>query len=596
MMKQHSEQQEERAMFGGKKLTIRDFQTRKDAEQVLLQVLNPIKPFYSESGARVHVGVTSAHYENDTIPMEAFARPLWGLVPFWAGGGSDPEFEELYRKGLTAGTDPSHPDYWHTCRDYDQKYCEMAAIAFGMLFCPDKVWEPLSDQAKDNLTEWLWEINRHECCACNWQFFSIITNVAMYKMGRPYDRKRLQEGLELIDDYYDDGGWYHDGNGGDKDYYNPFVMVTYGIVYAMFMEQEDPERARRFRERALAFGKDYIYWFSEDGSSFAYGRSMTYRFAQAAYFSVCALGGIEVFPLPVLKGILVRHLVHWLNLPIFDNAGILTIGYAYPNLQMSESYNAPGSPYWAMKAFLFLALPEEHPFWKAEAAPLPKLDSRKYLRHANMLIQRGNENVVALVPGRTKADGHSHTIEKYSKFAYSSKFGFSIARSSVTLEENAPDSMLAFQVHGYIFVKNTIHEDYTIEDQRLIYSWTPFPGIEVKTAIEAREEGHVRIHEINSSVNCEAYDCGFALSTDDRAESEQRLCRSADGKRIAGAEVRNPDGFCRVTVLRGDGTGKLLIPDPNTNLMHSKTTIPMITYRIRKGRQVICTEVRYFES
>ena len=97
-------------------------------------------------------------------------------------------------------------------------------------------------------------------------------------------------------------------------------------------------------------------------------------------------------------------------------------------------------------------------------------------------------------------------------------------------------------------------------------------------------------------MNCEAYDCGFALSTDDRAESEQRLCRSADGKRIAGAEVRNPDGFCRVTVLRGDGTGKLLIPDPNTNLMHSKTTIPMITYRIRKGRQVICTEVRYFES
>ena len=36
--------------------------------------------------------------------------------------------------------------------------------------------------------------------------------------------------------------------------------------------------------------------------------------------------------------------------------------------------------------------------------------------------------------------------------------------------------------------------------------------------------------------------------------------------------------------------------DPNTNLMHSKTTIPMIAYRIRKGRQVICTEVRYFES
>ncbi len=139
--------------------------------------------------------------------------------------------------------------------------------------------------------------------------------------------------------------------GGDKDYYNPFVMVTYGMVYAKFMYQEDPHRCRRFTERALAFGRDYIYWFSQDGSSFAYGRSMTYRFAQAAYFAVCALCGVEAFPLPVLKGILARHLVYWLNQPIFDNAGILTIGYAYPNLQMSESYNAPGSPYWALKAF-----------------------------------------------------------------------------------------------------------------------------------------------------------------------------------------------------------------------------------------------------
>ena len=192
-----------------RRFTEKDFQTRERAEKVLLDVLNPLKPYYSESCARLYVGNTSTHYENDTIPMESFARPLWGLVPFWAGGGSDPEFEEIYRKGLEAGPDPEHPDYWHTCRDYDQKFCEMAAIAFGMLFCPEKVWDPLSEKGKDNLTEWLWEINRHECCACNWQFFSIITNVALCKRGRPYDKERLKEGLECIDAYYDAGGWYN---------------------------------------------------------------------------------------------------------------------------------------------------------------------------------------------------------------------------------------------------------------------------------------------------------------------------------------------------------------------------------------------------
>ena len=569
-----------------RKFSIEDFSTKKAAEQALLDVLNPLKPFYSESGARIHVGVTSTHYENDTIPMEAFARPLWGLVPFWTGGGSDPEFEELYRKGLEAGPDPSHPDYWHTCRDYDQKFCEMAAIAFGMLFCPEKVWEPLSERGKDNLVEWLWEINRNECCACNWQFFSIMTNVALYKAGRPYDKKRLQEGLDCIDAYYDAGGWYKDGNGGDKDYYNPFVMVTYGMVYARFMEKEDPERCRRYIERALAFGKDYIYWFSEDGSAFAYGRSMTYRFAQAAYFSVCALCGVEVFPLPVLKGILARHLTHWLNLPIWDNADILSIGYAYPNLQMSESYNAPGSPYWAMKAFMFLGLPEDHPFWAAECAPLPKLDERKYLEHAGMVIQRGKENVVALVPGRLVADGHSHTVEKYSKFAYSSKFGFSIMRSNVTLAECAPDSMLAFEAYGYFFVKDVIDPDFTVSDERLIFSWSPIKGIHVKTTIEPTQTGHIRIHEITSDVECKAYDCGFAVSTDDRkpysrTENEDTSC------------VENEDGYCSVRAVEGDGAGQVLIPDPNTNLMSSKTSIPMAVYAIRPGVQTIRTQVDY---
>ena len=569
-----------------RKFSIADFSSKKAAEQALLDVLNPLKPFYSESGARLHVGVTSTHYENDTIPMEAFARPLWGLVPFWTGGGSDAEFEELYRKGLEAGSDPSHPDYWHTCRDYDQKFCEMAAIAFGMLFCPEKVWEPLSEKGKDNLVEWLWEINRHECCACNWQFFSIMTNVALYKAGRPYDKKRLQEGLDCIDAYYDAGGWYNDGNGGDKDYYNPFVMVTYGMVYARFMEKEDPERCRRFIERALTFGKDYIYWFSEDGSTFAYGRSMTYRFAQAAYFSVCVLCGVEVFPLPVLKGILARHLTHWLNLPIWDNADILTIGYAYPNLQMSESYNAPGSPYWAMKAFMFLGLPEDHPFWAAECAPLPKLDEKKYLEHAGMVLQRGKENVVALVPGRLVADGHSHTVEKYSKFAYSSKFGFSIMRSNVTLAECAPDSMLAFEAYGYFFVKDVIDPDFTVSEERLIFSWSPIKGIYVKTTIEPTQTGHIRIHEITSDVECKAYDCGFAVSTDDR----KPYSRTENGDSSC---VENEDGYCSVRAVEGDGEGQVLIPDPNTNLMASKTSIPMAVYAIRPGVQTIRTQVGY---
>ena len=50
---------------------------------------------------------------------------------------------------------------------------------------------------------------------------------------------------------------------------------------------------------------------------------------------------------------------------------MLTIGYGYPQQYMAEQYNAPGSPYWGLKVFLLLALPDDHPFWTAEAPRCP---------------------------------------------------------------------------------------------------------------------------------------------------------------------------------------------------------------------------------
>lgn len=48
---------------------------------------------------------------------------------------------------------------------------------------------------------------------------------------------------------------------------------------------------------------------------------------------------------------ILRHLRWWQKQPIFDRDGILTLGFAYPNLAMCEDYNSPGSPYWALKVF-----------------------------------------------------------------------------------------------------------------------------------------------------------------------------------------------------------------------------------------------------
>ena len=63
---------------------------KKDYQDLLLKLLEPLKKYISPGGARIRVPGAGACYSRDVIEMEAFARPLWGLVPFWAGGRKRP--------------------------------------------------------------------------------------------------------------------------------------------------------------------------------------------------------------------------------------------------------------------------------------------------------------------------------------------------------------------------------------------------------------------------------------------------------------------------------------------------------------------------
>src|SRR5690606_4360265 len=127
----------------------------------------------------------------------------------------------------------------------------------------------------------------------------------------------------------------------------------------------DDERVKRYRERAELFARDIRHWFDEDGGVLAFGRSLTYRFACGGIWGALAFADLEALPWGEIKGHFMRHLRWWAKLPIADRDGVLSIGYGYPNLLMSENYNSAGSPYWALKAFLPLALPQDHPFWQA---------------------------------------------------------------------------------------------------------------------------------------------------------------------------------------------------------------------------------------
>lgn len=550
----------------------------------LIDMLNPIEKYYD--GGNVKYSQHSTWYEDKSADMEAFARPLWGLVPFWAGGGSDDRFKELYIKGIADGTDENSDGYWGVCHERDQRFVEMASLAYGILFTPDIIWKPLSDISKDNLEKWLNTINDHAVCDSNWIFFRILVNIALKSIGRKYSEERLEKDLNRIDEFYLGNGWYKDGEHGQRDYYIAFAFHFYGLVYAM--KSGDEKRSEEYKKRAFEFAKTFIYWFDEDGEAVPYGRSLTYRFAQCAFWSACIMADIRPFPIDVMKGIIVRNLDNWIyKKDIFDHSGILTVGYDYPDLLMSEVYNAHGSPYWSLKAYAFLMLPDNHEFWTAEASPMPKLEKIKVIGEAEMIISRRNGKSVLYPAGNNEAFGCGQIVPKYLKFAYSSHFGFNVMKSNTSVEESGCDNMLVFDVDGQIMYRRHFN-GYEIVDNKLIIKWSPFMGIDVITTVIPTENGHIREHEINSEYDCIAYDCGFAVAA-----------RDIDGAVSHGgdsAEVKNGFQCCSV-YSQTNGTGFVVNPSANTNLRYRKTLIPAAKYEIKKGNNKIITVINdYLEE
>ncbi len=552
---------------------------KQDYQNLLLKTISPLKKYYSEGGARVRLRGHAAWYEDISVETEAFARPLWGLAPFWAGGGEAKDFEKLYLKGMESGSDPKNSEYWGECTDRNQRFVEMAAFAYAMLLSPDKVWEPLTDTVKENLVKWLWQINEHEVCDSNWIFFRILVNTAFKCCGLKYSAERIEADISRINDFYIENGWYMDGVQGQKDYYISFAIHFYSLIFAKYMEDVYPAYAKLFKQRAELFAEDFIYWFAEDGEALPYGRSLTYRFAQAAFWSACVLTDIHPFPVGVIKGIIERHLENWYKSNMFDNAGILSVGYKYPNLLMAEHYNAPGSPYWGLKVFALLALDDNHEFWSAKPLPLPGLEALHPIKAADMLISRTGGEATAYVAGTHKEFACGQIIPKYLKFAYSTEFGFNVMKSTVSLEEAAPDSMLVFVIDGLVFTRRFTY-DYSVENDRVTIEWSPFTGINVKTQIIPNECGHERIHTITSEYVCSAYDCGFAV-----AAADNDGCQTDSS--VTGASAKN--NFSSCAVIGGDG--HIIPASPNTNLMYRKTVIPSVKYTVAKGTTQVKTTI-----
>src|SRR2546423_981554 len=201
----------------------------------------------------------------------------------------------------------------------------------------------------------------------------------------------------------------------------------------------DLATGRRDREALDRFLQDAVALVGADGSPVLQGRSLIYRFAAAAPFWVGAMAGVPSVPLGQLRCAAERIVRHFVERGAPDADGLLTLGWHTPWPRLAQAYSGPGSPYWASKGLLGIALPADHPVWSAPAEPLP--------------VQAGDTVRVVRAPGwvvaGTRADGivrvvnhgTDHAVEgaESADSPLSARLGYSTATAPL-LDEGAWDT------------------------------------------------------------------------------------------------------------------------------------------------------------
>lgn len=421
-------------------------------------------------------------------------------------------------------------------------------------------------------------------------YSSLVVDLGLRKVGIKVDESMTEDYLDQLDNLYIGDGWYRDGNDpADSrriDYYNAWALHYYGLLYAKYYP-EDHTRGLRYRERARLFAKHFQNWFADNGSPVPYGRSLVYRHCAVAFWGALALVDEEVLPWTIMKGIYLRCLRWWSSQPISRHGeGLLSQGYSYPNQLICERYSSPGSPYWAMKAFLPLALPNSHPFWASEEATMTRREPTVGFQIPGMVFTHQPDHTVLLVSGPETGLQMRGMPEKYSKFAYSSRYGFSIESDERGFKTGAFDNMIAFSDDGIHYrVREPLQSDVTkIAGDKLYSLWHPWTDVKVETWLIPKGPWHFRLHRILSPRDLDSAEGGFAAPRTD-FDGDTRAIDDASASVIS--KLGDFSGIVDSSTPKR--TPKVASPHGNTNIMFPRTLVPQLHGRIAANVPTVFT-------
>ena len=388
--------------------------------------------YASPDHANVHLPGASSAYGSRSDSLEAFARTFL-MASFRMAG--DPAatgwLAEWYAQGLDAGTDPRSPDRWPTPGELGQAKVEAASLAVGLALTRDQLWDKLPERVQGQLVAWFETVVGEEYPPINWVWFQIVVETFLASVDGRSSAEDIDAGLAVHDSLYRGQGWFADGPERAFDHYVGWAFHVYPQLWAM-MAPGDPRVGARGSldgDRLADYLDDAVHLVGANGSPLVQGRSLIYRFAAAAPFWVGELSGHTRLRPGTSRRAASGMLDYFARNGAINGQGLLSIGWHGEFSAMKQSYSGPGSPYWAAKGMLGLALPANHRVWTAVEEPLP--------------VELGDTRRLIAVPGwqvnGTQADGIVRVTNH----------GTDHARKGDRLADSALYARLGYSTHSF---------------------------------------------------------------------------------------------------------------------------------------------------
>jgi len=364
------------------------------------RMLSAVRPYSSPGGALITLPGREGGYGRRVDGLEGFARTflLAGFRIAGARGEGVDELLERYATGLAAGTDPTSDERWVRLDEHGQAKVEAASLALVLDLTRPWLWDRLSPVVQEQVVAYLASaVGDDTYPRINWVWFRLVVETFLRSVGGPWSAADMTDDLATHDSFVREDGWLADGQERAFDHYTGWALHLYPTLWARMRGAEDLAAPRRASDLALLdrYLQDAVALVGGDGSPLLQGRSLIYRFAAAAPFWVGAIAEVPSLTPGLLRGAATRVVGHFAEHGAPDERGLLTLGWHHEWRALAQSYSGPGSPYWAAKGMLGIALPADHPVWSAPAEPLP--------------IERGDVLRAVRAPGwlvsGTRADG-----------------------------------------------------------------------------------------------------------------------------------------------------------------------------------------------